>query len=192
MNLFEKTITFTCFQKMFPVKNVQDLQKLNDAISLQNQVQEDRLQHKLGKQNYHESAKKLFKLMTDAIKDSSKNKAKTLKENSINNNKAIENLNKKNLELMNDKGIIAPTLASSLVNLFKPENKSQFRLKKDLTSTRMNDVLINGGIPVSIHDNMLTFRDSNRSFKLDGDLSETITNYDFNVDLFIQQDRKLI
>ena len=45
---------------------------------------------------------------------------------------------------MNDKGMIAPYLASSLVNLFKPENKSQFRLRKDVNSTKMNDFLIQG------------------------------------------------
>ena len=39
---------------------------------------------------------------------------------------------------------------------------------------------------------MLTFRDSNKVFKLDGDLLESITNYDFNVDHSNQQDRKLI
>ena len=33
---------------------------------------------------------------------------------------------------MIDKGMIAPSLASSLVNPFKLENKSQFRLKKTL------------------------------------------------------------
>ena len=76
--------------------------------------------------------------MTDAIKNTSETITKTLTENSINNNKAIENLKEKILELMNDKGLISPYLASSLVNLFKPENKSQFRLKKDLDSTKMN------------------------------------------------------
>ena len=39
---------------------------------------------------------------------------------------------------------------------------------------------------------MLTFRDSNRSFKLDGDLLETMTIYDFNVSNSNPQDRKLI
>ena len=34
--------------------------------------------------------------------------------------------------------------------------------------------LINGGLPVIINSNMLTFRDSSRSIKLDGDLLETI------------------
>ena len=93
---------------------------------------------------------------------------------------------------MNNNGLIAPYLASSLVNLFKPENKSQFRLKKDLNSTKMNDFLINEGIPFTLVSNMLIFRDSNKSFKLEGDLLETMTNYDFNVDHSNQKDRKLI
>ena len=42
---------------------------------------------------------------------------------------------------MNDTGTIAPYLASSLVNLFKPENKSHFELIKDQNSSRMNDFL---------------------------------------------------
>ena len=121
---------------MFPIKNVEDLQKLNETISLQNQVHEVRLQDKLGEQNYHEDATKLFKPVTEAIKNTSENITKTLSENSINNNKAIENLNEKILEVMNDKGLIAPTLASSLFILFKPENKSQFRLKKTLIQLR--------------------------------------------------------
>ena len=63
--------------------------------------------------------------------------------------------------------MIAPYLASSLVNLFKPENKSQFRLRKDVNSTKMNHFLIRGKIPLSLHNNMITFRGSNKSFKLD-------------------------
>ena len=61
--------------------------------------------------------------MTDVIKNTSENISKLLTENSINNNKAIENLNEKILGLMNNRGIIAPYFASSLVNHFKPENK---------------------------------------------------------------------
>ena len=175
---------------MFPIKNIEDLQKLNELISLKNQVQEVRLQDKLGDQNYHEDAKKLFKPMTDAIKNTSKNITKTLIENSTNHNKAIENLNEKILEWMNDKRMIAPYLASSLVILFKPENKIQFRLIKDLNSSKMNDFLINGGIPVTLFSNMLFFKDSNKSFKLDVDISETMTNDVFNVDHSNQQDRK--
>ena len=93
---------------------------------------------------------------------------------------------------MNDKGMIAQYLASSLVNLFKPENKSHFRLKKDLNSTKMNDFLLNEGIPVTLISNTLTLRDSNISFKLDGDHLETIINYDFNVSHSNPKDQKLI
>ena len=43
----------------------------------------------------------------------------------------------------------APNLASFLVNLFKSENKSQFRLIKDPNSTKMIDLLIHGSIRYS-------------------------------------------
>ena len=44
---------------MFPIRNLEDLQKLNEAVSLQNQAHQVRLQDKLGEQNYHEDAKKI-------------------------------------------------------------------------------------------------------------------------------------
>ena len=65
---------------LFPIKDREDLQKLNELISLENQVQEVRLQDKLGEQNYHEDAKKLFKPMTDEIKITSETITKTLTE----------------------------------------------------------------------------------------------------------------
>ena len=99
----------------------------------------------------------------------------------ITNNKAISDLNGKVLELMNDNGMIAPYLVPSLGSLFKPEHKSQFKTIEDPNSIKMNDFLINGGIPVSLCSNTLTFRDGKNFFKLDGDLLETITIYDFNV-----------
>ena len=177
---------------LYSIKNIEDLEKLNEAVSLQKQVQEVRLQNKLGDQNYHEDMNKLFKPMTDAIKNTSENITKTITENSINNNKAIENLNEKILELMNDKGMIAPYLTTSLVEVFKKDNKSQFRLRKDPNSTKMNDFLIHGTIPVTIFSNMITFRDSNKSFRLEGDLLKVITNYKFNADHSSPQDKKLI
>ena len=177
---------------LYSIRDREDLENLNELVSLQDQVKTVRLQDKLGKQNFHEDMKKVFEPVTKSLENTSQDITKILTENSINNNKAIENLNEKNLELMNDKGMITSHLASSLVNLFKPESKSQFRLKKDLNSTKMNDFLINKGIPVTLVSNLLIFRDSNKSFKLEGDLLETITNYDFNVDHSNQQDRKLI
>ena len=177
---------------LYSIKNVEDLQKLNELVSLQNQVNEVRLQDRLGVQNYHEDSKKLFKPMTDAIKNTSDSITKTLTENSINNNKAIENLNEKILELMDEKGMIAPYLVSSLSNVFNLENKSQFRLRKDPNSTKINDFLIHRGIPVTLFSNMIIFRDSNKSFKLEGDLLKLITNYKFNANHSSPQDKKLI
>ena len=130
--------------------------------------------------------------MTDELKNTSEKITRTLAENSINNNKAIENLNEKILELMDDKGLIAPYLVSSLVEVFKKDNKSQFRLRTDPNSTKMNDFLIHGTIPVTIFGNMITFRDSNKSFRLEGDLLKVITNHKFNVDHSSPQDKKLI
>ena len=177
---------------LFTIKNREYLENLNELVSLQNQVKAVRLQDKLGKQNFHEDMKKVFEPVTKSLQNTSQDVTKTLAEISNNNKKAIENLNEKILELMNDKCMITTYLASSLVNLFKPENKSQFRLKKDLNSPKMNDFLINKGIPVTLVSNLLIFRDSNKPFKLEGDILETITNYDFNVDHSNQKDRKLI
>ena len=111
---------------LFSIKNIEDLEKLNDAILLQKQVQEVRLQNKLGEQNYHEDIKKFFKPMTDEMKNTSENLTKAITENSINNIKAISDLNEKILELMNDRGMIAPYLTTSLVEVFKKDNKVNF------------------------------------------------------------------
>ena len=177
---------------MFPIRNVEDLQNLNDAVSLQNQVKVVRLQDKLGKRNFHENMEEVFEPFTDTLKKTSENTTKAITETSVNNNKAIEKLNEKILELMNDKGMIAPYLASSLVEVFKRDNKSQFRLRKDPNSTKMNDFLIHGTIPVTIFSIMITFRDSNKTFRLEGDLLKVITNYKFNVDHSSPQYKKLI
>ena len=45
---------------MFPIRNIEDLQNLNNAVSSQNQVKVVRLQDKLGKQNFHDDIKKVF------------------------------------------------------------------------------------------------------------------------------------
>ena len=176
---------------LYPINNKEDLRKLDEAVSLQNQVKEVRIQDRLGEQNYLEDTKKLFKPMTDTIRNTSENVMKTLTENSINNNKTIENINEKILELMNEKGLIAQYLTSSVVNLFKPENKSQFRLRKDTNSTKMNDFLTHRGIPFTPFSIMIIFRNSNKSFKLEGDLLKLITVYKFNANHSSSQDKKL-
>ena len=57
------------------------------------------------------------------------------------NNKAIENINIKLLEKLNDRGILASYLMSSLTKITNPENSSQFKLVKDSSSNRVNDLL---------------------------------------------------
>ena len=93
---------------------------------------------------------------------------------------------------MKNKGTIAPFLASPLVNFLKLDNKSQFRLKKDHNSIGINDFLINTTIPNTLYSNVFFFKDSNGSFKRDGDLLETIANYKFNVGHSSPQDQKLV
>ena len=176
---------------LYSIKNREDLEKLEELVSLQSQVKAMGLQDKLGEQNYHHETEKLCEPVVDIIKNTFEKITKTLTENSVNINEVIENLNEKKLELINDKGLIATYLAFSLVMLLQPENKSQIKLIKNHKSTNMNDFSMNGGIPVTLFSNMLVFRDSIKSFKLDEDLLETISNYDFNVSLSNPKDQKL-
>ena len=125
---------------LYSIKNVEELENLNHFVSLQNQVQEVRLQDILCKQNFHESTRKLFEPVTETIRKTSENLTKTITESSIKNNKALETLNEKVADLMNDIGMIALSLASSLVLLVEPENTSQFILMKDHINVKMKDV----------------------------------------------------
>ena len=90
------------------MKNVVVLQKLNKLVSLESQVKTAKLQDTLGEQNYHQNAEKLYKPLTDTIKDTSEKLTKTITETYIKDNKAIGVFDEKFLELMNDKGMIAP------------------------------------------------------------------------------------
>ena len=63
---------------------------------------------------------------------------------------------------------------------------------KVLNSTTLNDFLINTSVTALLYSKMLTFRGNKESFRLDGDLLETMTNSDSNVSHSNPQDRKLI
>ena len=92
---------------LFAIKNREDLKKLNELVSLQDQVKAVRLQDKLGKQNFHEDMKKIFEPVTKTIKDVSEDVTKTMMITSKENNQTLENLNNNLLEIMNDRGILA-------------------------------------------------------------------------------------
>ena len=108
------------------------------------------------------------------------------------NNQAIENLNNKLLEIMNDRGILASYLMSPLSKITNPENTTQFKLLKDSTSNRVNDLKTNNSIPITLSNNILTFRDTVKEFELTGDLLKMITNKNYNVDLANLSDKKLM
>ena len=177
---------------MYSIKNIEDLKDLNELVSLQGQVKAVRLQDKLGEQNYHQKSEKLFEPVTKSIKDGSEEVTKTISETSIKNNQALENLNNKLLEIMNDRGILARYLMSSLSKITNPENTSPFKLVKDHNSNRVNDLKINKTIPITLYDNILTFPDTNKQFELKGDLLGMITNSKFNVDLASLSDKNLM
>ena len=151
---------------LYSLEDREDLENLNELVSLQNQVKVVRLQDKLGKQNFHEDMKKVFEPVTKSLKNTSQDITKNIKETSIKNNQAIENINNKLLEIMNDRGILASYLMTSLSKKTNPENTSQFKLVKDSTSNRVNDLLIHNTVPITLHDNLLIFRDTNKLFEL--------------------------
>ena len=177
---------------LYAIKNRDDLENLEELASLENQVKVVKLQDKLGKQNFHEDMKKVFEPVTKSLENNSENLTKAITETSIKNNQAIENINNNLLEILNDRGILATYLMSPLSRITNPENASQFKLVKDPSSNRVNDLKINKTIPITLYGNMLTFRDTNEQFELKGDLLEMITNSKFNVDLASLSDKKLM
>ena len=176
---------------LFAINNRGDLEILNELTSLQDEVKAVRLQDKLSKQNFHEDMKKVFEPVTKSLESTSQDITKTITEISIKNNQAIENLNNKLLEIMNDRGILATYLMSPFSKINNPEKASQFKLVKDSNSNRVNDLKINKTIPITLYNNLLTFRDTGKEFELKGDLSKMITNKNYNVDLASLQDKKL-
>ena len=93
---------------------------------------------------------------------------------------------------MNDRGILASYLMSPLSKITNPENTTQFKLVKDSSSNTVNDLLIHSTIQITLHNNLLTFRDIGKEFELKGDLLKMITNKNYNVDLASLSDKKLM
>ena len=75
-----------------------DLEKINELVSLQKQVKSLRVQDTLGKQNFQEDMKKVFETVAEIAKsfnDVSKDIAQTMMESSKECFKATSDLNKK-------------------------------------------------------------------------------------------------
>ena len=176
----------------YPIKDTENLQNINELVSLQNQVKVVRLQDKLGKQNFHENMKKVFEPVTKSLENTSQHITKTITETSINNNKALENLNNKLLEITNDRAILSTYLMSPLSKITNPDKFSHFKLVNDSSSNRGNDLLIHTSIPITLHDILLTFRDTGKVFELNGDHLKMITNKNYNVGLASSANKKLM
>ena len=136
--------------------------------------------------------KKVFEPVTKSLANTSQDITKTIVETSLKNNQAIENLDNKLLEIMNDRVIITSYLLSPLAKIFNPEDSTQFKLINDSTSDRVNDLKINNSIPITLYNNILTFRDTGKDFELKGNLLKMITNKNYNVDHASLSDKKLL
>ena len=137
---------------LYSIKDTEDLIKINEVVSLENQVNVVRLQDKLGKQNFYEDMKKVFQPVTKSLEKNSQDITKTITETSIKNNQAIENINNKLPEIMKVRGKLASYLMSLLSKITNLENTSQFKLVKKSSSNRVNDLLKHNTIPTTLHD----------------------------------------
>ena len=83
---------------------------------------------------------------------------------------------------MNDRGILASYLLTPLSIITNPENKSQYKLVKDPKSNRVSDLLIHNTTPFTLYKILLSFRDTDKKFVLQGDLLKMITKRNYNAD----------
>ena len=150
---------------LYSIKDREDSEKLEELASIQNQVKVVRLQDKLGKQSFHEDMKKVFEPATLLLENTSDDITKTFMETSIKNIKALENLTNKLLEKLKDRAKIANSFMSSLSKITNPENTSQFKSVEISSSKGVNDLLIHNSIPFTLHENLLTFRDTVKNSK---------------------------
>ena len=116
-------------------------------------------------------------------------KTKNNTETSININKTIDSLNNKHSEMMNDRGILATCLLSPLSKITNPDNTTQSKVVEKSTSNRVNGLLRHNSILITLHDNFLTVRDTNKEFELKGDLLKMITDRNYNVELASLSDK---
>ena len=86
---------------------------------------------------------------------------------------------------MKDRGILATYLMSPSSKITDPENASQFKLVKDSNSNRVNDLKINKTKPITLYNNMLTFRDTGKDFELKREILKMITNKNLTLILLV-------
>ena len=116
----------------------------------------------------------LFKPVTEKNEYTSQNVTKTVTETSIEDDKALTNLNDTLLIIMNDRATLASSLLSPLSKIKSREHNSQIKNVKCLDSIRVNDLLINKTIPVILYDNLFTFRNTDKKFEVNDEFFKII------------------
>ena len=91
------------------------------------------------------------------------------------NNKAVENLNDRLLEIKIYRCINSIYLTSLLFKITNHEQASPFKLVKCPDSNRVKDLSIKEQYEL-FYDILLTFRDTGKKFDVDGDLLKLKTN----------------
>ena len=119
---------------LYSIKNREDWENLNKLVSLNNQIEELRLQGELGKHKFHKKIKEVFEPVIGTKKITSEKLTETVTDTAIKNTKALEYLNHQFLEKLKDRGIIASCFLSPLTKITKPENTNEFKLVKDCSS----------------------------------------------------------
>ena len=68
---------------LYSIKDGEDLENLEELVSLESQVKAVRLQDKPGKQNFHEDMKNVFEPVTKSLENTSEDITKTITETSV-------------------------------------------------------------------------------------------------------------
>ena len=76
-------------------------------------------------------------------------------------------------------GVDHSSLIRPIAKLLVPKNKRKFRLSGDPDTDNWNNYKTNGE-KVTVYDQRLLFRDTDKVFTLKGDILSMITDYDFN------------
>ena len=134
--------------------------------------------------------KKVFEYITKTIKGTSQDVTKIMTETFKEKIKTLLNLNNKLFNILNDSGILASYLMSPLSKITCLAHTSQSTLTKNPDSNRVNDLLINKTIPITVNDNLLKFVDTDKKCELEEDLMKMITNKKYNVDFAKLTDKK--
>ena len=142
-----------------------------------------RLQDNLGNQNFNKGTKGVFEPVTKTVKDGSQDVTGSKTATSFDNNNALEILNDKFSEITNDSSVLATYSLSPLSKIIILEHTSQFTQVKYSNSSRVNDLFLNRTIPVTLSNNLLMLRDTDKKFQLQKDLLKMILGKNYKVDL---------